>query len=241
MPATQHARSALSALAAATLLLSLAACTPATPEPEPDPGSGDVCATPSGDAVASIEVTGGFGSEPTVAFEPGLTTPHTQRLIITQGDGGEVAEGSTVTVAYAIYGGTSGERIESQGFDDIGAVPLVADTNSLMPGLLKTLGCVNAGSRVVSTIAPSDAFGEQGFSNEQLTIPANETLVVVMDVVRILDRAWGVDEPATEGMPQVTLIAEGEPVVTIPDEAPPSELQIAVLKRGDGDVVAEGS
>ncbi|HRQ00835.1 MAG TPA: FKBP-type peptidyl-prolyl cis-trans isomerase, partial [Terrimesophilobacter sp.] len=44
-----------------------------------------------------------------------------------------------------------------------------------------------------------------------------------------------------EGMPQVTLIAEGEPVVTIPDEAPPSELQIAVLKRGDGDVVAEGS
>jgi peptidylprolyl isomerase len=36
------------------------------------------------------------------------------------------------------------------------------------------------------------------------------------------------------------LDADGRPTVTIPDAAPPVELQIALLKKGDGAVVAAG-
>lgn len=242
MPVNTAPRIVVALLAAVALVVSLASCATPAPEPTPDPATWvDVCATPTGAAVESVTVSGQFGSEPDVSFTPGLAAEGTQRVVLSAGDGATVEEGSTVTVAYSLYRGNTGELIETEGFTGIGAVPLVADTANLMPGLLKTLGCVNSGSRVVSTITPSDAFGDQGFSNDSFTIDPGETLVVVMDVVRVLDRAWGVDEPATEGMPDVTLIAGGEPVVTVPDGAPPTELQIAVLKRGDGEVVAEGS
>lgn len=247
MPVTKPARTVLASLGAVTLLVSLAACAPAAPEPSPSPEPTptaawvDVCATTTGAAVESVTVTSDYLTQPTVEFEPGLTAQNTQRLVLGSGDETTVEENSLISVAYSIFAGSTGEQIETQGYGELGPVPLTASTDRLMPGLLKTLGCVNTGTRVVSTIAPSDAFGETGFGNDPdegetptVVIAPNETLVVVMDVVRILDRAWGDDEPATEGMPDVTLIAEGQPVVTIPDTAPPAELQLAVLKRGDG-------
>lgn len=199
----------------------------------------DVCATPSGDAVESLSVSGEFLEVPTVEFEVGLSTDATQRVITGSGDGATVDDGEYVQVAYAMYRGSTGEKIEDHGFGEAGPVLLHASTRSMMPGLLKTLGCAEGGTRIVSAIAPSDAFGEEGFTDPSgehggLEIAPNETLVVVMDLVRVLDRAWGEEQPEVEGMPEVTLIAEGQPVVTIPDAQPPTELQIAVLKEGDG-------
>jgi FKBP-type peptidyl-prolyl cis-trans isomerase len=40
-------------------------------------------------------------------------------------------------------------------------------------------------------------------------------------------------------LPEVTLADDGRPTVTIPDADPPAELQIAVLKKGDGEVVPD--
>lgn len=236
-------RTVLASLSAAVLLVGLAACTPSEPSPSPSPSTPaagvDVCATPSGDAVESVSVSGEFLQVPTVEFEAGLSTDSTQRLVTGSGDGARVDDGEYVSVAYAMYRGSTGEKIEDHGFGETGPVLLHASVGSMMPGLLKTLGCAEGGTRIVSAIAPSDAFGEEGFSDpsgefDGLEIAPNETLVVVMDLVRVLDRAWGEEQPEVDGMPRVTLIAEGQPVVTIPDAEPPTELQIAVLKRGDG-------
>lgn len=253
MPITsQRLRASIASLIAAGLLVGLAACAPAEPSASPSPSQDqsatwvDVCATGTGDAVESITVTGAFLEEPTVEFDAGLATDTTERRVIGSGDGASVEEGDLVSVAYAMYRGSTAELIEAHGFREGGPVPFEVVTQSLMPGLLKTLGCAETGTRVVSAITPADAFGEEGFSDpdgsfDGLEIAPNETLVVVMDVVRVLDRAWGVDQPAVEGMPEVTLIAEGQPVVTIPDAPAPTELQVAVLKKGDGPVVPESS
>src|SRR5690606_5541011 len=143
----------------------------------------DVCATTGGPAVESVTVAGNYLSQPTVEFAPGLTTDGTQRLIIGAGDETTVEEDALLSVAYSIYAGSTGEPIESQGYDDLGPIPLVASTSGLMPGLLKTVGCVNTGTRVVSTIAPADAFGAEGFDSGvepglegSLVIAPDETL-----------------------------------------------------------------
>jgi peptidylprolyl isomerase len=47
--------------------------------------------------------------------------------------------------------------------------------------------------------------------------------------------------PPTEGFPEVALADDGTPTVTIPDAAPPQELKIALLKKGDGAKVKDGA
>ena len=247
MPSHSLTRTATSFAAIAALLVSLAACAPdpAAPESPETPAATDVCATPAGPAVESITVTGGFGEEPEIDFEAGLTTDTTQRQILIEGDGRTVEEGQVVDIAIAIYKANSGEMLETHGFGGKAMVPLFAGEGA-PPMLLKTIGCVSTGSRVVAAIAASDAFGDKGIDLEDengdpFTVDPGESLVIVMDVIRILDRAWGTDQPVVSGMPAVSLDATGTPSITIPDTAPPTELQLVVLKKGDGDVVSEHS
>jgi peptidylprolyl isomerase len=52
----------------------------------------------------------------------------------------------------------------------------------------------------------------------------------------------GVDQPAPDGFPAVVLDpTTGQPGVTMPSSAPPTETKIAVLKKGDGAVVGDNS
>ena len=87
-----------------------------------------------------------------------------------------------------------------------------------------------------------------------LGIEAGQDVVFVADIVSItpaeptggptvapLAKADGVDQPATAGFPTVVLADDGRPTVTIPDGAPPTELKIALLKKGDGAVVPAAS
>jgi peptidylprolyl isomerase len=123
---------------------------------------------------------------------------------------------------------------------------------NLLPGFVKTLQCSTVGSRVVGVIPPADAFGDAGSSD--LGIEPGQDVVFVADIISIdaaqpsgepvdppLPKADGVDQPATPGFPAVVLADDGRPTVTIPEEAPPAELKIAVLKKGDGAEVPAAS
>jgi peptidylprolyl isomerase len=97
----------------------------------------------------------------------------------------------------------------------------------------------------VGVIPPADSFGDAG--STQLGVAAGEDIVFVVDVVSIeppatppLPKADGADQPAPEGFPAVELDGDGRPTITIPDTAPPTELQIAVLKQGEGAEVQPG-
>lgn len=53
-------------------------------------------------------------------------------------------------------------------------------------------------------------------------------------------RATGTPVTPPEGFPTVTVDDTGKPTVTIPETAPPNATKVAVLKQGDGPVVADG-
>ncbi|HOW01852.1 MAG TPA: FKBP-type peptidyl-prolyl cis-trans isomerase, partial [Rhodoglobus sp.] len=119
------------------------------------------------------------------------------------------------------------------------------DDTQFLVGIVKTLECSTVGSRVVGVIPAADSFGEAG--SDQLGVAPGDDIVFVVDVVSIsapkipaLPKADGADQPATPGFPTVVLDDTGRPTVTIPDEAPPTELKLAVLKKGTGAVVADG-
>lgn len=234
-----RSRLILPALLVATL--SLAACAPSDETPdsaETEAPSVDVCDTPGGDVVDGVEVTGDFGAEPTVDFESGLEVDATQRAIVIEGDGDETVAGDSLQVAYTVLNGSTGAIVDAYGYAEGETAQFVADPEVQLEGFAKAIGCVNVGSRVAAVIPPDEAFGDQGYA--ELEIGADDSLVLVVDVKGVQPtRAWGEDQPAPDGFPAVTLDDDGRPSVEIPETDPPSELQVGVLKLGDGPVVGE--
>jgi peptidylprolyl isomerase len=158
------------------------------------------------------------------------------------GDGDVVNSGETVKVQITLYSGETGDELTGTGYTEGSETSFTLD-DKLLPGLAKTLECSTAGSRVVGVIPPADAFGDAGAA--QIGLAPNQALVAVIDVLSIaeapLPKANGEDQPAPEGFPAVELDADGRPTITIPDAPQPTELMIALLKKGDGEVVPAGA
>lgn len=237
-------RLATSLLVTAGLVASLAACSAPDSDTE-DTVVASCDATPSGAASDSVEVTGDLGAEPTVTFDIPLEADQTQRSVVIEGKGATATTGDTVDVQFTIYSGTTSAAISGTDYTEASQGSLPIDPTTGIPGIVQTLDCSQAGSRIVGVIPPADAFGDQG--NEQLGVQPGETIVVVLDIIAIqppatppLDRVDGEDQPATPGFPAVVLAEDGRPTVTIPADPPPAELLIALLKKGDGAEVASG-
>lgn len=233
-------------LVTAGLVVTLAACSPTTQD-----ASADCTPTPSGSISDAVKATGDFNTLPIVIFDSPTKTKTTERTVAIQGDGETAVTGDTVNVQYSIFNGGTGVNIAGTDYTEatLSAFPL---NENLLAGFVKTLTCSTVGSRVVGVIPPADAFGEAGSTD--LGIEPGQDVVFVADIVSItapeptgepaeppLPKADGVDQPATAGFPTVVLADDGRPTVTIPDEAPPAELKIAVLKKGDGAVVPVAS
>ncbi|MBX3093105.1 MAG: FKBP-type peptidyl-prolyl cis-trans isomerase [Cryobacterium sp.] len=241
MPSHSPIRPTTASLAAAALLMSLAACatpeTPTTPE-EIEPAAVDVCATPTGAAVEAVTATGELGDVPEVTFDAGLAVESAERQVIVEGAGRPVEDGSLTGISFVVYNGTTGLLLEEIAYDEGGPYPFMAQSGNI-PGILKAIGCVTEGSRVIAASLASEIYGPSSVDEPGFKVEPTDTIILVLDVVRIIDRAWGADQPAVDGMPTVVLDADGAPTVTLPDTAMPTELQLAVLKKGDGPVVAE--
>ncbi|GAA2223524.1 FKBP-type peptidyl-prolyl cis-trans isomerase [Herbiconiux moechotypicola] len=232
------------ATAAVAASLLLAGCTASTPSATSTPTAGadatvdNTCAT-DGDVSSSITVTGDFGAAPTTTFEGPLSVDTTERTIVTEGDGDALETGSLATIDFTIYNGTSGDQVFST-LDEGGTqLQLTVDSSQYIPGIVKAVNCATVGSRVVAVIPPADAFGDTG--NDSLGIGAGDDMVMVADIEAIVPtRADGVDQPAQDGFPTVTLDDTGAPTVAIPSTDAPTDLQIEVLKKGDGATVGDG-
>jgi peptidylprolyl isomerase len=225
----------------AGLLVSLAACSAPV-----DDGAANCATTPSGSVSDSIKVTGDFLKEPKVDFSIPLKAPEaTERTVVIKGDGDVVKDGDSVNVLFSLYSGASSADIAGTDWAKGATAELPVDATQFLPGIVKTLECSTVGSRVVGVIPPVDAFGETG--SPDLGVAATDALIFVVDIESIkpapepaLPKANGVDQPPVAGLPTVVLDADGVPTVTIPDTPAPTELQLAVLKKGDGAVVADG-
>lgn len=234
-------RSATTLVLATILVGGLAACSAPAPS-----ANADCKPTAAGSVSDAVEVTGDFGAKPKVTIDAPLTTKKTERTVVIEGDGDTAVEGDTVNVDFTLFNGKSGDELTGTEYTEGGTEPFTLDEAQPLPGLVMALECSNIGSRIVGVIAADDAFGDTG--QPDLGVGAGEPIVFVADVVSIeepatppLPKADGEDQPVEEGFPTVELDADGRPTITIPDTAPPTELQLTVLKKGDGEVVESGA
>lgn len=200
------------------------------------------CTSPvsSGPASDLVSVTGDFGSAPTVDFPTPLKTDTTQRSVIIPGEGPGLVKGQMVDVDVRIYNATTGDTIQA-GVYDGKTLSNFTLNDSTMPGIVDGLLCAQVGSRVAVVASAADTFGPVG-GNADLKVAADDSLVFVFDVVKAyLTRADGASQLPVAGLPAVVLADDGTPGITIPSAEPPTDLKVAVLKKGDGEKVAEGA
>lgn len=228
-------RRIVAAIASLALITGLVGCSSAnsnTPECTPLASSGSV--------VDSVKVEGSFGEIPTATFPTPLKATKTERKILLEGDGAPALPGGAVAVDFTLYNGETGELIGQTSYDGSDLQTTTLSENTLVTGLIATLQCANAGSQIVSVIAPSDLLDPNG--NTIGDLGENTSIVVIADLVSTsLARASGKSQPSPDGMPTVVLDANGVPGITVPKTAPPTKLETAVLIKGDGPVVSAGA
>lgn len=216
---------ALTTVTAATLLLAGCSGTDGTTGDDADSTTADFCSgtVESGTAAEGVTVEGDFGTASTATFEHGQQVDEAQRSVITEGDGDEIAEGDFVSYALSAFDGDSGERLGDAGYTEGELLPaqLTADAP-----LGQLIGCATVGSRL------------------SIVFPTTEDAAAQFYVLDVLDvvpaAAWGEEQAPVDGMPEVTLGEDGEPSIEIPEGDAPAEIQISVLKEGDGIPVEDG-
>ncbi|MEL0627814.1 FKBP-type peptidyl-prolyl cis-trans isomerase [Salinibacterium amurskyense] len=239
-------RKAIPFLLTIGVVASLAACSPA--DSTTAENSGDCTPTASGSASEAVQVSGDFGVKPEVTIDFPTDVSETERSVAIAGDGDIVAvEAATANVQFSLYSGETGEELSSTTYDETGLTPFPVDAEQFLVGIVKTIECSTAGTRVVGVIPPEESFADDA-SREQLGVGADDDIVFVVDVVSVdepaepaLPRADGEDQPAEDGFPAVELDDDGRPTITIPDTDPPTELEVAVLKQGAGETIQENS
>jgi peptidylprolyl isomerase len=113
---------------------------------------------------------------------PTITVPDTEAPTATEistlkkGDGATVAPGDTVLVQYTGVLWSDGTVFDSSW--ESGA-PATFATTQVVPGFAKALEGQTVGSQVLAVIPPADGYGDA----EQGAIPANSTLVFVVDIL----------------------------------------------------------
>jgi len=234
-------RTGIAILLAAGLIGSLAACSSPAEKPA-DTASSDCAVAAPGSVSDAIDVSGDFGTKPTVKIDTPITSTKTERSVVIEGDAkdGVAEEGQQVALNFVILNGTSGEELSAPDFTKAGSTTFTIDESQFLVGLVKTLRCSEVGSRVVGVIPPVDSWGETG--STELGVDPADSIVFVADIVSVVpSRATGEDQPVEEGFPTVKLAEDGTPTVTIPDEKAPTELKLTVLKKGDGAEVKDGA
>ncbi|WP_460305160.1 FKBP-type peptidyl-prolyl cis-trans isomerase [Actinocorallia aurea] len=188
-----------------------------------------------------MEVSGDFGSVPSVEFPKGEAPGEefaSETLV--DGEGRAVADGDLVVADYVGYTWASGGSSKLIGNSFQGGVPAAFPSWNLVPGLKRALVGAKAGSRVVAVIPPGDGYGQKG--SDRLGISADDSLVYVLDVKAAFPKGASVqDAPAFAkggGLPEVT--AGAVPGIKVPKAAAPAKLTVETVKTGPGDVVKAG-
>lgn len=189
---------------------------------------------PEGAASKAVQVEGDFGAELTLTSETPAEVTELERSVLIQGEGEEIASGTTVNTSFTVFNGKTGEVIAPSS-----PSTMTNDTELVAPWAAESITCASIGDRVVTVVPALDVFGEGGAANYELE--DTDALIAVFDFTEIATtRAEGKAVDAPEGFPTVELAENGAPTITIPEgEDAPSELKIATLIEGEGEEVGE--
>lgn len=212
-------------------------------------------ATPSGSHSSSIKVSGDFGKEPAVTMPEPFQVKETERSVLVSGSGTAVhGGGELVTASYAAYNAATGKAVlldETSTWTE-NTFTVDASMQGALLGLYKSLKCAHEGDRIVSAVPSSELFGALGVDMTSVGIGDSDTLVFIFDVSKIEPASTEAPTDAPAPAPKVlptpadwvndvpVVDLSGEvPVVTLPQTAPPAELQLKVIEEGTGALVAD--
>jgi len=203
------------------------------------PASNFACeAFKTGDQVEAVSVSSNYGEIPVVSFPSPLSAENIQSREVVQGEGPVFTGRNLMEFEIALYNGGSGALLQQTAFDGSES-PTEFFGPDKFPSFCVALAGTKEGSRVVAIIPPEQAHEGQGVP--QLGVGPTDSFIFVFDIRKVfLDQATGIAVAAESGLPTVVTTAEGIPGVTIPKTAPPEELRIAQLIRGEGDEVQLG-
>jgi peptidylprolyl isomerase len=192
----------------------------------------------TGAQVESISVTGALGEQPVVSFPSPLNAESIQSRVVIAGEGPVFTGRNLVEFEFAGYNGGSGQLIQQSSFDGT-----QAQTGAFGPGevpnFCEALAGAKEGSRIVAIIPPDQSHGGEGVP--ALGVGAADAFIFVIDLKRVfLEKATGDSVAPEAGLPTVVTTPDGVPGITIPKTAAPTELKVAQLIRGSGDLVEEG-
>ena len=192
----------------------------------------------TGAQVESISVTGALGEQPVVSFPSPLSAASIQSRVVIAGEGPVFTGRNLIEFEFAGYNGGSGQLIQQTSFDGT-----QAQTGAFGPGevpnFCEALAGAKEGSRIVAIIPPDQAHSGEGVP--ALGVGAADAFIFVIDLKRVfLEKATGDSVAPEAGLPTVVTTADGVPGVTIPKSPAPTELRVAQLIRGSGDLVEEG-
>jgi peptidylprolyl isomerase len=192
----------------------------------------------TGAQVESVSVTGALGEQPVVSFPSPLSAESIQARVVIAGEGPVFTGRNLVEFEFAGYNGGSGQLIQQTSFDGI-----QAQTGAFGPGevpnFCEALAGAKEGSRIVAIIPPDQAHSGEGVPS--LGVGAADSFIFVFDLKRVfLEKATGDSVAPEAGLPTVVTTPDGVPGIIIPKTAAPTELKVAQLIRGSGDLVEEG-
>lgn len=217
------------------LLLGVAAC-----------GEADEPGSSGSPALDGLEVTGEFGTAPTVKVDEALNLEETETEVLAEGGGNPVIEGEQAVLHLYVANGSTGEKALST-YDQKVPAAFEMSQGQLFQAVIDGVVGETVGSRVVVATPPEDAFGAQG--NEQYGIGPEDDVVFVVDVMsveptEVLDGPEG--EPATDLPKGLPTVEEKDGEVTGLDfsaaaKQPAKELQVVTLIEGEGPPARDAS
>ena len=192
----------------------------------------------TGAQVESISVTGALEEQPVVSFPSPLSAESIQSRVVIPGEGPVFTGRNLVEFEFAGYNGGNGQLIQQTTFDGT-QTQTGAFGPGEVPNFCEALAGAKEGSRIVAIIPPDQAHSGEGVP--ALGVGAADSFIFVIDLKRVfLERATGDSVAPEAGLPTVVTTPDGVPGVTIPSSAAPTELRVAQLIRGSGDLVEEG-
>ncbi|MDJ0343779.1 FKBP-type peptidyl-prolyl cis-trans isomerase [Streptomyces sp. H10-C2] len=221
----------LAALLVVPVLLLTAAC-------GSDKGNSNSAAFTSKMGLPSITAGVKIGEKPTIAKGEGDPPKELKVEVVSKGSGAKVAKGQNVQVNYLGQTWTSDKPFDNS-FDRKQSFPLTIGAGGVIKGWDQGLEGQNVGSRVMLGIPPALGYGAQA---QGTTIPANSTLVFVVDILKattVPTSAKGTEVKQDDAkLPQVGTNTDGKaPTVTIPKVDPPKALVSNYVIEGSGPVV----
>lgn len=194
------------------------------------PGASTTCTYQDSNdsALAAIDVSGAFGSQPTVNIPAPFKATANGSKIIKSGNGALTQAGEYASIDATLYNGETGKAMSGTSYD--GKYALLPLTSTVFPGFAEALTCAPIGSRILSVVTVDDTLAKK------MNIPTGTTVVGVFDIHdAFISKADGTPQVVPDGFPMVVLADDGTPGMTfLAGAKPPTELRITTLKKGQG-------